>query len=426
MTSRSARDALEAAYRAEARRVLATLIRLLGGFEPAEEAMHEAFAAAAEQWPREGVPPNPYGWLVSTGRFRIISRWRRQARVNGALPELAALVEAQAEPVPPAAIQDDELRLLFACCHPALPPDARIALTLREVGGLTTEEIARAYLTPTPTIAQRIVRAKAKIKTDALPYEVPTPAELPERLESVLAVIYLIFNEGYAATDGPNLTRPDLSSEAIRLARLLEGLLPEPRDPEVLGLLALMLLHDARRATRVDPAGDLVLLEDQDRSRWDRAQIGEARGILARALGLRRVGPYVLQAAIADLHAEAPSTAETDWPQIVALYDVLGRVDPSPVVALNRAVALGMRDGAEAGLAAVERVLADGALAGYHLAYAARAELLRRLGRLESARGAYEHALELARQPAERRFLQSRLEQLAARALVSARTSEVE
>ena len=413
MTSSSARDALEAAYRAEARRVLATLIRLLGGFEVAEEALHEAFAAAAEQWPREGAPPNPYGWLVSTGRFRIISRWRRQARVTGALPELALMTEPHAEQAAPTDIQDDELRLIFACCHPALPPDARIALTLREVGGLTTEEIARAYLTPTPTIAQRIVRAKAKIKADSLPYEVPTRGELPARLESVLAVIYLIFNEGYGATEGPSLTRPDLSSEAIRLARLLNALLREPEEPEVLGLLALLLLHDARRATRVDADGGLVLLEDQDRSLWDRAQIAEARGLLERALALRRVGPYVLQGAIADLHAEAPNTEQTDWPQIVALYDVLRRVDPSPVVALNRAVALGMRDGAEAGLAAVEHVLADGALAGYHLAHAAHAEHARRLGRIDTARASYQRALELARQPAEQRFLQARLDQLA-------------
>jgi len=414
MTTACARDALEAAYRAEARRVLATLIRLLGGFEPAEEALHEAFAAAAEQWPREGVPPNPYGWLVSTGRFRVISRWRRQARVNGALPELMALGELYVEEASPAVIQDDELRLIFTCCHPALRPDARIALTLREVGGLTTEEIARAYLTPTPTIAQRIVRAKAKIKEEALPYEVPDRADLPARLESALAVIYLIFNEGYAATEGPSLTRPDLSNEAIRLARLLNALLGPAGEAEALGLLALLLLHDARRATRVNAAGDLVLLEDQDRSLWDRAQMAEARGLLERALGLRRVGPYVLQAAIADLHAEAPSTAATDWPQIVALYDVLRRVDPSPVVALNRAVALGMRDGAQAGLDAVERVMAEGGLDGYHLAHAARAELQRRLGLFERGKASYQRALDLARQPAERRFLQGRLDLLAA------------
>jgi len=414
MKTPNARDALEAAYRTEARRVRATLIRLLGGFDPAEDALHEAFAAAAEQWPRDGVPPNPYGWLVSTGRNRLISRWRRQAQVTGALPELAALSEASAEPPTPEVIQDDELRLLFVCCHPALTPDARIALTLREVGGLTTEEIARAYLTPAPTIAQRIVRAKAKIRDEAIPYEVPTRAELPARLESVLAVVYLIFNEGYAATVGPSLTRADLSSEAIRLARLLNQLLQEPDEPEALGLLALMLLHDARRTTRVDQAGDLVLLEDQDRAQWDRAQLTEARALLQRALASRRVGPYILQAAIADLHAEAPDTASTDWSQIVALYDVLRRVDPSPVVALNRAVALGMRDGPEAGLLAVEAVLGEGALDEYHLAHAARADLQRRLGLIEAARASYQRALQLARQPAEQRFLRARLARLAA------------
>ena len=406
MSSASARDALEAAYRTEARRVLATLIRLVGDFDTAEEALHEAFAAAVEQWPREGVPANPYSWLVSTGRFKTLDRWRRRARHASALPELAARAEPAPEPAMPEPIQDDELRLIFTCCHPALAPDARIALTLREVGGLTTEEIARAYLVPVPTIAQRIVRAKAKIRDDAIPYEVPAPAELPARLESVLQVLYLIFNEGYAATQGPGLTRDDLCAEAVRLARLVVELLAEP---EALGLLALMLLHDARRATRVDAAGDLVLLESQDRSRWDRARISEAQALIERALRARRVGPYLLQAAIAAVHADAPSARDTDWVEIVGLYDVLLRVDPSPVVALNRAAAVAMRDGPEAGLAAIDAVLAQGTLDAYPLAHAARADMQRRLGRTEAARTSYQRALELTRQPAERRFLQARL-----------------
>jgi RNA polymerase sigma-70 factor (ECF subfamily) len=409
VSTASARDALEAAYRTEARRVLATLIRLLGGFEAAEEALHEAFAAAAEQWPREGVPANPYSWLVSTGRFKTIDRWRRQARLAGALPELTAQAESASEPAMPEHIQDDELRLIFTCCHPALAPDARIALTLREVGGLTTEEIARAYLAPAPTIAQRIVRAKAKIRDEAIPYEVPGRAELPARVESALQVVYLIFNEGYSATRGPSLMRDDLCAEAIRLGRLVVELLDEP---EALGLLALMLLHEARRLTRVDAAGDLILLENQDRSLWDRGRIAEAQGLIERALGSRRIGPYVLQAAIAAVHAEAPSAGETDWAQIVALYDVLRRVDPSPVVALNRAAALGVRDGPEAGLAAIEAVQRQGGLDGYHLAHAARADMQRRLGLAEAARASYERALELTRQPAERRFLQARLAEL--------------
>jgi RNA polymerase sigma-70 factor (ECF subfamily) len=397
-------------YRTEARRVLATLIRLLGGFDAAEEALHDAFAAAAEQWPRAGVPANPYAWLVSAGRFKTISRWRRQARHAGALTELAALAETDLEPALAEHIQDDELRLIFTCCHPTLAPDARIALTLREVGGLTTEEIARAYLVPTPTIAQRIVRAKAKIHDEAIPYEVPARAELPARLESGLQVIYLIFNEGYAATDGPSLTRDRLCAEAIRLARLVVELLDEP---DALGLLALMLLHEARRATRVDAAGDLILLEHQNRSLWDRERIAEAQGLIERALGSRRVGPYLLQAAIAAVHVEAPSVSETDWPQIVALYDVLRRVDSSPVVALNRAAAIGLRDGPEAGLAAIEAVLGQGGLDDYYLAHAARADMQRRLGLVEAARASYERALELTRQPAERRFLQARLARLA-------------
>lgn len=409
MSTTSPRDALEAAYRTEARRVLATLIRLLGGFDAAEEALHEAFTAAAEQWPRQGVPANPYSWLVSAGRFRTIDRWRREARLAGALPELTALAEPTPEPAMPEDIQDDELRLIFVCCHPALAPDARIALTLREVGGLTTEEIARAYLTPAPTIAQRIVRAQAKIRDEAIPYEVPDRDDLPARLESALQVIYLIFNEGYAATEGPNLTRADLCAEAIRLGRLMVELLDQP---EAQGLLALMLLHEARRATRVNASGDLVLLEDQDRTRWNRALIAEADGLIGKAIASRRIGPYILQAAIASVHAEAAGTAETDWVQIVALYDVLGRVDPSPVVALNRAAAIGMRDGPQAGLAEIEAVMAQGGLDGYHLAHAARADMQRRLGLTEAARTSYRRAIELTRQPAERRFIEGRLGQL--------------
>jgi RNA polymerase sigma-70 factor (ECF subfamily) len=404
-----ARDALEAAYRTEARRVLATLIRLLGGFDAAEEALHEAFAAAATQWPKEGVPANPYGWLVSAGRFKTIDRWRRQARLAQAMPGLIALAETAQEPVMPEHIPDDELRLIFTCCHPALAPDARVALTLREVGGLTTEEIARAYLAPPPTIAQRIVRAKAKIRDAAIPYEVPDPTDLPARLKSALQVVYLIFNEGYAATDGPSLTRADLCAEAIRLGRLVVELLD---DPEALGLLALMLLHDARRASRADAAGDIVLLEDQDRSLWDRARIAEAQGLVERSLDSRRVGPYALQAAIVALHAEAPGVGDTDWPQIVALYDVLLRIAPTPVVALNRAAAIGMRDGPGAGLSAIETVLEGGGLDGYHLAHAARADMQRRLGLAEAAKASYQRALGLARQPAERRFLQARLAKL--------------
>ncbi len=397
---------LDTVYRQEKRRVLATLIRLLGGFDAAEEALHDAFAAAAAAWARDGVPDNPYAWLVSAGRFRSLDRWRRRAKLAGMLPDLAVLAETEWQPPEPEAIADDELRLIFVCCHSALPVDARIALTLREIGGLTTEEIARAYLTRAPTIAQRIVRAKARIRDEELPYEVPGRAELPARLDSVLRVLYLIFNEGYAATDGPDLTRPDLSAEAIRLARLTAGL---TGDPEALGLLALMLLHEARAATRVDAAGDLVLLEDQDRSSWDRGLIGEAQALIIRALAARRAGPYLLQAAIADLHVSAPGMAETDWAEIAGLYDVLMRVEPSPVVALNRAAAIGMRDGPASGLAAVEAAMAGGGLDGYHLAHAARADMLRRLGRTAAARASYAKALELARQPAEQRFLRARL-----------------
>ncbi|HEU4429276.1 MAG TPA: RNA polymerase sigma factor [Myxococcota bacterium] len=412
MNPSDARAALEAAYRAEARRVLATLIRLLGGFDAAEEALHDAFAAAAEQWPRDGVPTNRYAWLVSAGRFRTIDRWRKQSRLTTALADLPAWLDAARESSPSDPL-DDELRLIFICCHPQLAPDGRIALTLREVAGLTTEEIARAYLVSAPTIAQRIVRAKAKLREDSIPFELPALAELPARLESVLLVIYLIFNEGYAATSGPSLTRADLCAEAIRLGRLIASLCD---DTEAFGLLALMLLHEARRATRIDAHGNLVLLEQQDRSRWDRDCICEADALLERAFATRRVGPYALQAAIAAIHSAAASADATDWHEIVALYDTLVRVDSSPVVALNHAVALGMRDGAEAGLAAVEAVLAQGQLDEYHLAHAARADLARRTGRADAARASYRRALSLARQPAERRFLEARLAQLSTEA----------
>ena len=408
-----ARRAVDAVYRAESRRVLATLIRLLDGdFDRAEEALHDAFAAALERWPREGVPANPRAWLVSAGRFRAIDAIRRRARFDAKLGQLAVHLESTAadpEPADGEGVEDDRLRLIFTCCHPALSPDARVALTLREVCGLTTEEIARAFLVPAPTLAQRIVRAKAKIRDARIPYQVPTVADLPERLDAVLHVIYLVFNEGYSASSGDALTRPDLSGEAIRLGRLLVDLLPEP---EALGLLALMLLHESRRPARTSPDGELVLLDAQDRARWDRALIGEGCAGVERALRSRRFGPFALQAAIAAVHAEAPAAAGTDWAQIVGLYDVLLRADPSPVVELNRAAAIAMRDGPAAGLALVDALLARGELADYHLAHAARADLLRRLGRAPEAREAYARALALARQEPERRFLARRLAEL--------------
>lgn len=403
---------IDALYRTESRRVLATLIRVLGDFDLAEEALHEAFRAAVEQWPREGLPANPRAWLVSAGRFKTIDGIRKRARFDAAEAEIAERLypanEADA-PWQDEELEDDRLRLMFTCCHPALPPEARVALTLREVCGLTTEEIARAYLTTPSTLAQRIVRAKAKIRTAGIPYEVPPRDALAERLDSVLHVIYLVFNEGYAASSGPSLTRHDLSGEAIRLGRLLVELLPEP---EALGLLALMLLHESRRLARVSPAGDLVLLDAQDRTQWDQGMIAEGTALVTKALALRRIGPYTLQAAIAAVHASAPTSAATDWAEIVGLYDVLARVEPSPVIELNRAVAIAMRDGPEAGLALVDDLLRRGELAGYHLTHAARADLCRRLGRREEAREAYERALALTQLEPERRFLRGRLREL--------------
>jgi len=406
-----AREVVEAVYRSDSRRVLATLIRLLGDFDLAEEALHDAFTAAVEQWPRDGVPANSRAWLVSTGRFKAIDAMRRRARFDASLATLAEQLDAgtrDAAEWHDEDIEDDRLRLIFTCCHPALSPDAQVALTLREVCGLTTEEIARAFLTAPPTVAQRIVRAKAKIRDARIPYEVPSRADVPDRLDSVLRVVYLVFNEGYSASSGVSLTRHDLSGEAIRLGRLLIELLPEP---EAVGLLALMLLHESRRAARTSPAGELVLLDDQDRSLWNRDQIAEGSALVERALSSRRFGPYTLQAAIAAVHAEAPAAA-TDWAQIVGLYDVLVRADPSPVVELNRAVAVAMRDGPVAGLALIDAILARGDLGNYHLAHSARADLCRRLGRTAEARASYELALGLTRQEPERRFLERRLGEL--------------
>lgn len=403
------RERVGEVYRTDSRRVLATLIRLLGDFELAEEALHEAFAAAMTQWPRDGIPANPRAWLVSAGRFKAIDGMRRRARFDASMAEIAAHMDTTGDDDPAEdeeAVADDYLRLVFTCCHPALPPDAQVALTLREVCGLTTEEVARAFLTAPPTVAQRIVRAKSKIRTARIPYEVPGRADLPERLDGVLRVIYLVFNEGYSASSGDSLTRADLSGEAIRLGRLLVDLLPEP---EAMGLLALMLLHESRRPARSTADGDLVLMDEQDRDLWDRELIAEGTALVERALASRRFGPYALQAAIAAVHAEAADAAGTDWPQIVGLYDVLMRVDPSPVVELNRAAAVAMRDGPEAGLALIDKLLARGVLADYHLAHAAQADLHRRLGHTAAARAAYERALALARQEPERRFLKRRL-----------------
>ncbi len=406
------RERVDAVYRSDSRRVLATLIRLLGDFDLAEEALHDAFTAAVEQWPRDGAPASPRAWLVSTGRFKAIDSMRRRARFDASLTEFAERLEADTLDPPgwdDEGVEDDRLRLIFTCCHPALPPDAQVALTLREVCGLTTEEIARAFLTAPPTVAQRIVRAKRKIRDARIPYQVPSGTDLPDRLDTVLRVVYLVFNEGYSASVGGSLTRPDLSGEAIRLGRLLIELLPEP---EAVGLLALMLLHESRRAARTSPAGKLVLLDDQDRSLWNRDQIAEGSALVERALSSRRFGPYTLQAAIVAVHAEAPTPAATDWAQIVGLYDVLAGADPSPVVELNHAVAVAMRDGPEAGLALIDAILARGDLGDYHLAHSARADLCRRLGRKAEARASYERALGLTRQEPERRFLQRRLGEL--------------
>jgi RNA polymerase sigma-70 factor, ECF subfamily len=398
-------------YRAESRRVFATLVRLLGDFDLAEEALHDAFRAALEQWPRDGVPANPRAWLVSAGRFKAIDGIRRRSRFDS-MEDVAEQVDAvidEAVPWDSEAIEDDRLRLIFTCCHPTLAPDAQVALTLREVCGLTTEEIAQAFLSAAPTLAQRIVRAKAKIRDARIPYEVPEPDRLAERLDSVLRVVYLVFNEGYSASSGQSLTRLDLSGEAIRLGRLLVELLPEP---EALGLLALMLLQESRRAARASPAGELVLLNDQDRSLWDRDQITEGSTLVTRSLASGRFGPYTLQAAIAAVHADAISADATDWDEIVGLYDVLLRVEPTPVVELNRAVAIAMRDGPAAGLALIEAILARGDLKDYHLAHAARADLCRRSGKTTQARASYKRAIALARQEPERRFLERRLAEL--------------
>jgi len=408
----SIHQTIEGIYEPDSRRVLATLIRVLGDFDKAEEALHDAFRAALEQWPRDGVPRSPRAWLVSAGRFKAIDAARRQKRFDP-LDEVGekadvAFIDTTAW-ADEASVEDDQLRLIFTCCHPALAPEAQIALTLREVCGLTTEEIAHAFLTPAPTLAQRIVRAKAKIRDAKIPYEVPARADLPDRLDAVLRVIYLVFNEGYAASSGRQVTRHDLSAEAIRLGRLLVDLLPEP---EAQGLLALMLLHDSRRAARTSHDGDVILLEDQDRGLWNRQQIGEGTRLIEQSLSTGRAGPYAIQAAIAAVHAEAPNAAATDWDEIVGLYDVLMEMSPSPVVELNRAVAIAMRDGPAAGLAIIDALLARGELKDYRLAHAAHAELCRRLGRTADARASFERALKLAKQEPERRLIERRLAEL--------------
>ena len=402
---------IETLYRSESGRILATLARLLGDLDVAEEAMHEAFAAALDTWPQAGVPDKPRPWLISTARFKAIDGMRRRARFDTAQKDIALYLEARINEAPheDEEIEDDRLRLIFTCCHPALPPEAHVALTLREVCGLTTEEIAKAFLITPRTLAQRIVRAKAKIRETPIPYEVPTPQELPERLGAVLQVIYLVFNEGYSAAAGAEVTRAELTGEAIRLGRLLVDLRP---DAEVVGLLSLMLLQESRHAARVSPTGELILRENQDRSLWNREQIAEGVALLEKALNSRRFGPYTLQAAIAAVHAEAESVAATDWRQIVEIYDQLVRIQPSPVVHLNRAVAIAMRDGPEAGLAHIDAVLEHGELANYYLAHSARADMCRRLGRADEARSSYEKALALTQQEPERQFLEERIRQL--------------
>ena len=410
--SEHVRQTLDRLYRAESGRILATLIRLLGDFDLAEDAVQDAFAAALARWPLEGVPANPSAWLISTGRFKAIDTLRRRARFDASVEAIAAQIENAAKESGTESVEglaDDQLRLIFTCCHPVLAPEARVALTLREVCGLTTEAIAHAFLAPPATLAQRIVRAKAKIREARIPYQVPAAEALPARLATVLQVVYLVFNEGYYASAGATLTRAEISAEAIRLGRLLYALLPEP---EVMGLLALMLLQESRRGARMSPTGELILLEQQDRSLWQPDLIKEGIRLVERALVSRRFGRYTLQAAIAAVHAEAAVAAATDWPQIVALYDELLRVEPSPVVALNRAVAVAMRDGPEAGLVLIDGILGRGELLDYHLAHSARAELCRRLGKAEAARLAYQRALALTQQEPERRFLQHRLREL--------------